>query len=86
MPIINGKEVTLADYSVQFRTEELARNKYGKNNLYTETSPDALSDGDELGKGEKNGSIGSRTDIVKRTELESKNFYTPNNPYDSSKV
>lgn len=86
MPIINGKNVDLASYSAQFRKEELARNKYTTNNVYNEGSSDALSDGDELGKGELNGSIGSATDIVKRNTLQSKNIYSANNPYDGSKV
>lgn len=86
MPLINGKEVSLDEYSIQFRNQELARNKYGRGNVYTGTHPDALSDGDELGKGEDNGSIGSRTDIAKRNELQAKNIFTANNPYDSSKI
>lgn len=86
MPIVNGKLIDLAEYSVQFRTEELTRNKYSLNNQYTETSPDALSDGDELGKGEKNGSIGGRTDIAERNKELSKNLFTVNNQYDASKV
>ncbi len=86
MAIINGKQVPLEEYNKQFRTEELAKNKYGNNNQYTEGHPDALSDGDELGKGELNGSVGSKTDIEQRKKLLSKNIYSPNNPYDSSKV
>ncbi len=86
MPIVNGKVVDLADYSVQFRTQELTRNKYSLNNQYTETSPDALSDGDELGKGELNGSVGSRTDIASRNKEIAKNFFSVNNQYDGSKV
>lgn len=86
MPFVNGKYVDLADFSVQFRTEEIARNKYSNNNQYTETSKDALSDGDELGKGELNGSIGGRTDIAERSKELAKNIFTVNNQYDGSKV
>lgn len=86
MPIIDGKNVPLDEYSVQFRQKELAKNKYGRNNAYEGTHPDSLSDGDELGKGEKNGSIGSRTDIITRSAQQAKNIYSANNPYDGSKV
>jgi len=86
MPVINGKNVTLLEYSAQFRTEEIARNKYTKNNEFGSSHPDAIADGDDLGKNENNGVIGSRTDISKRNELQSKNLYTINNPYDGSKV
>lgn len=86
MPLINGKNVSLEEFSVQFRQRELAKNKYGRNNAYEGTHPDALSDGDELGKGEKNGTVGSRTDIATRNAQQAKNVYTANDPYDSSKV
>ncbi len=86
MAIINGKQVPLEEYNKQFRLEELAKNKYGNNNQYTEGHADALSDGDEQGKGERNGSVGSKTDIEQRGKLLAKNIYTPNDPYDMSKV
>lgn len=86
MPIINGKNVTLLEYSAQFRTEAITKNKYTKNNVFGASHPDAISDGDDLGRGENSGSIGTRTDIAKRNELESKNIYSANNPYDGSKV
>lgn len=86
MPIINGKQTDLATYSAQFRVVEVSRNKYGVNNQYVETSKDALSDGDNLGRGELNGSIGTSTDIVERNREIARNIYSPNNQYDSSKV
>jgi hypothetical protein len=83
MPLVNGKPVDLAAYSVQFRTVELSRNEFSVNNQYVETSPDALS---PIGKGEKNNQVGSAADIVARNTELAKNIYTVNNQYDGSKV
>jgi hypothetical protein len=41
----------------------LAKNIYDKSFQYSSINPNALSDGDEKGKGEFGGSIGSKTDI-----------------------
>mgnify|MGYP006280617889 CR=1 FL=1 len=76
----------LLENSEQFRKQQIARNNYTKNDEYSGTHPDALSDGDELGKGEKNGSIGSQTDIQKRKELKTKNRYSYDKPYNDSTV
>lgn len=86
MPRQNGKEVGLNKYSEGFRNRELVRNKYKTTNEYRANHPNALSDGDELGKGENNGSIGSATDIRQRTIAEARNTFTKNNPYDISKT
>jgi len=83
MALINGKEVDLAAYSLQFRTVELSRNEFSVNDQYNSGNPDALT---PIGKGEVNGVVGSATDIAERTKELSKNFYTVNNQYDSSKV
>ena len=40
--------------------------------------------GDEQGKGENNGSIGSSTDIKTRETLLAKNKFTPNKEYNDS--
>ena len=42
---------------------------------YSATNPNALSDGDEKGKGELNNSIGSSLDINTRIESVSRNKY-----------
>jgi len=83
MPIVNGKEVSLLDYSAKFRAEQIARDEFTANNQYTETSPEALS---PIGKGEKNHEVGDAADIAARKTQESKNFYSKNNQYDGSKV
>lgn len=86
MPIQNGKEIGLFDYSASFRNREVVRNMYKSTDEYRASHPNAKSDGDELGKGENNGSIGGKTDIAQRNTAEARNFYTKNNAYDASKV
>ena len=71
----------LEDISVGFRKEEIARNDYNQNKPYVQGHPDALSTGDEAGKGEVNGSVGSATDIKVRKTLIAKNKFTPNKEY-----
>ncbi len=46
-------------------------------------NPNAISDGDEKGKGDNNGKVGSLTDINTRTELINKNVYNGDNGYSS---
>lgn len=67
----------ISEISDGFRNKNLAKNDYtdGKNE-YTASNKDALSDGDERGKGDLNGSIGSKTDNNKRNEMTKKNNYT----------
>ena len=66
----------------QFRPTELAINRYSSNNGYGITNPDAISDGDEFGKGQnQNGQVGSLTDINTRTDIMSTNRYGVNNGY-----
>jgi len=86
MPKQDGKEIGLFAYSNAFRNRELVRNRYKSTDEYRAGHPDAKSDGDELGKGENNGSIGSATDIRERTVAEARNIFTKNNPYDISKT
>ena len=74
----------LEEISEQYRKREVVRNDHDYNNEYSGTHPDALSDGDEKGKGEKNGSIGSATDIKTREQQVVRNKYNNNNPYDDS--
>jgi len=74
----------LVDLSKQFRDRELARNEYDNNDQYLGTHPNSLSDGDEKGKGELSGSIGSRTDILTRKRSTARNLYNEENPYNIS--
>lgn len=74
----------LEDLSVNFRNTILAKNRYNLNDEYNSGNPDALSTGDELGKGEYNGSVGGATDIKERYKETAKNKYNFNNEYNSS--
>lgn len=74
----------LEEISVQFRKAQLNRNPYDKNNEFGASHPNALSDGDDKGKGENNGSVGSKTDISQRKLSEAKNKYNKNKEYNDS--
>jgi hypothetical protein len=66
----------------QLRPTELAINRYSANNGYGITNPNAVSDGDEFGKGQnESGQVGSLTDINTRTDIISANKYGANNGY-----
>ena len=69
--------------SEQFRKESLTRNSYSEKNLYNSQNPNALSNGDEKGKGQKgdNGTVGSTTDIQNRISSLGRNSYNENNKY-----
>jgi hypothetical protein len=67
------------------RKSLIVKNDYKTQNPYSSTNPDALSDGDESGKGTGifldtiNG--GSSIDIVERKNEIKQNEYQPNKPY-----
>ena len=86
MPIVNGKEVGLMEYSKSYRNREVVRNKYKTTDEYRLSHPNAKSDGDEHGKSENSGSIGGKTDISQRKKESVRNRYTKDNAYDASKV
>lgn len=75
----------LLDNSDQYRDPLIAKNTFTPNDDYNIAHQNALSDGDDQGKGETD-TIGSATDIRKRNQLEAKNLYTKNDPYDSTKA
>ncbi len=70
--------------SIEFRKKEISRNEFNSNKEYNLAHPNALSDGDEHGKGELQGSVGGETDIKKRKELKAKNLYKENHEYNDS--
>jgi len=74
----------LQDISEEFRKNNISRNTYTNNDVYEQGHPNALSDGDEKGKGRVEDSVGGATDIFKRHESASRNDYNKNRPYDSS--
>jgi hypothetical protein len=71
----------LEQLSEKFRTEHLTRNSYNVKNLYDSNNKNAQSDGDEKGKGELDGQVGSLTDIHTRTELLARNRFNSGNLY-----
>jgi len=73
----------LEDVSLPFRKESIARNDYGSNDPYVAGHPDALSTGDEDGKGEVNGQVGGTTDIKTRECSIAKNKFNKNREYNA---
>lgn len=73
----------LIENSGEYREKNIVRNSYNNNDKYSVGHPNALSDGDELGKGELNGSVGSATDIKMRKSAKAKNMYNSNNEYNA---
>ena len=61
----------------QQRLEHLSRNSYADSKAYSSTHENALSDGDEKGKGELDGKVGSLTDIKSRIDVVARNKYNP---------
>ena len=71
----------IEDKSLPFRKQNVARNSYDNNDEYNVGHSNALSDGDELGKGEVNGQIGGLTDIKTREKSMAKNMFNKNREY-----
>jgi len=74
----------IEDNSVAFRKKTIAKNIYNNNNTYNVSNPNALSDGDNKGKGENNNQVGSADDIKKRDTLLVKNKFTKNKEYNDA--
>jgi len=75
----------LETVSKQYRDALIAKNDYDNNDYYSVSHKDALSDGDELGKGETD-TVGSLTDIKTRESLAAKNIFTKNKEYNPGTV
>jgi hypothetical protein len=74
----------LEDVSLPFRTCSIARNDYDNNDQYTVGHPDALSTGDENGKGVVNEQAGGATDIKVRECSIAKNKFNKNREYNDA--
>ena len=74
----------LEELSLPFRKKLIAKNIYNENDKYEISHPNALSNGDEKGKGELNGQVGGLTDIKTRESLLTKNIYNKNREYNDS--
>lgn len=75
----------LSKIADQERAKLMASNEYdgSPSDEYGSSHPNALSDGDEAGKGQTN-TVGSKTDILTRQNLLNFNTYNNANGYDSS--
>lgn len=73
----------LETLSKTFRDATLVKNTYLDGKPYNASHADALSTGDEQGKGETD-TIGGMTDIITRNNLATKNKYNSGNEYNSS--
>lgn len=64
---------------IEARNESLVRNDYTRNDEYSSTHPDALSNGDPLGKGTGHGGhTHSTPDCTKPSSIDYSNFDTTN--------
>jgi hypothetical protein len=71
----------LLDIATARRAVAAQQNRYGATNPYTSSCPDALSDGDNRGRGYNQGSIGTLAEQQALRRWQSLNFYGPNRPY-----
>jgi len=68
------------------RKKLIPKNDFKPDNQYSTVHPDALADGDKIGRGVgsldiNNESIGTSTDILKRKDELKVNKFSTNNPY-----
>ena len=77
----------LSQIADEQRRKLFARNDFKENNQYSSVHPDALADGDKLGRGTGieldiyNNNIGTAQDVVERKNDLKINKFSPNNPY-----
>ena len=76
-----GKNELGSSIDIQNRKELLSKNIYAQNKTYNSNSKNALSDGDERGKGENNGNVGSSIDIQTRIDVVARNKYNGSKGY-----
>jgi hypothetical protein len=67
----------------KLRQEVISRNVYNGDKSYSSVNKNALSDGDEKGKGDVNGQVGSSVDIQNRIDNMGRNRYGVDNEYSS---
>jgi hypothetical protein len=77
----NSEKTELEIIAEKERISSIARNEYTFNNGYNSNNVNALSNGDEKGKGELDGQVGSLTDINTRKDNMGRNVYNGNNGY-----
>ena len=67
----------------KLRKEVISKNSYNSSNGQSSVNKNALSDGDEKGKGDVNGQVGSSVDIQNRIDNLGRNRYNGQNEYSS---
>ena len=72
---------TVKQIGDQLRDPMLATNEYQPSNAYGVNHPNAMADGDNKGKGENNGLIGSATDRAERARQLAMNKFNAANTY-----
>jgi hypothetical protein len=72
---------TVKQIADELRDPMLATNEYQANNAFGVNHPNALADGDDKGKGENNGLIGSLTDRAERARQTAINKFNSANTY-----
>ena len=79
---MSNANLTLTQIAEQQRNALMSSNNYdgSPSDEYGSSHPNALSDGDEPGKGDT-GTIGGTTDILTRTNNTSSNQFGPTNEY-----
>ncbi len=82
MPNVTHASVTLRKVAIEQREGVLIPiNEYKPTSFeYSATNPNALSDGDEKGRGETQ-TIGTKTDIIERNKLKLLNEFSDLAPY-----
>ena len=81
----------LSKIAEEQRRKLFARNDFKTTDPYSSVHPDALSDGDKIGRGTggdldiNNDKIGTNADIQQRINEVKVNKFSPNNPYYVSK-
>jgi hypothetical protein len=76
----------LSQIAEEQRKKLFARNDFKEENKYSSVHPDALADGDKIGRGTGNfdpydQKAGTSTDIFERKDDLKSNKYSSNNPY-----
>ena len=82
---MSNANLTLTQIADQQRAALMSSNEYdgSATDEYNSSHPNALSDGDNAGKGQT-ATVGSQTDILTRQSLLSFNTYNQSSGYDSS--
>lgn len=71
----------IKEIAEELRKKMLAFNSYSDTKPYSPAHPNALSDGDKIGRGDFGGKVGTIDDIAARMRQLGANKYSDQNPY-----